>query len=90
MLQQSKSRTNKTSVKTKTSAAHSAKPSAKTVSPRQQLQQTTSLVITSQQRQQMICEAAYFMAKNRGFMGGNPMDDWLAAEAEIDKQLSQT
>lgn len=87
MLEQSKSRSNKTAAKTKTATAHSTKPNTKKISPRHK--QTASLVITPQQRQQMIQEAAYYIAKSRGFIGGNPMDDWLAAEAEIDKQLLQ-
>jgi hypothetical protein len=35
-------------------------------------------------RRQMIAEAAYFRAEKRGFQGGDPVTDWLAAEAEID------
>lgn len=30
-----------------------------------------------------IAEAAYFHAEHRGFKGGDPVADWLAAEAEI-------
>jgi hypothetical protein len=40
--------------------------------------------VTAEQRQRMIAEAAYFRAQRRGFQGGNPLEDWLAAEAEID------
>ena len=29
--------------------------------------------------------AAYFIAEKRGFEPGHELDDWLAAEAEIDK-----
>jgi len=32
----------------------------------------------------MIAEAAYFRAEHRGFRGGDPLEDWLQAEAEID------
>jgi hypothetical protein len=35
----------------------------------------------------MIEEAAYFRAKQRGFDGGDPLDDWLAAEREINRRL---
>lgn len=35
----------------------------------------------------MIAEAAYFRALARRFQGGDPMDDWLAAEAEINRLL---
>jgi len=33
--------------------------------------------------------AAYFHAEHRGFNGGDPVADWLAAEAEIDLALHQ-
>jgi Protein of unknown function (DUF2934) len=36
----------------------------------------------------MIEIAAYYRAEQRGFQGGNPLDDWLAAEAEIGAHLS--
>ena len=31
-----------------------------------------------------IADAAYYHAEHRGFKGGDPVADWLAAEAEID------
>jgi hypothetical protein len=36
----------------------------------------------------MIREAAYFRAEARGFVGGDLVEDWLAAEAEIDALVS--
>ena len=39
------------------------------------------------QRRQMIAEAAYFRAERRGFDGGDPVEDWMAAEAEVDARL---
>ncbi|MGA9667141.1 MAG: DUF2934 domain-containing protein [Gallionella sp.] len=39
-------------------------------------------------REEMISVAAYFRAEHRGFAGGDPLDDWLAAEAEIDAMLN--
>lgn len=38
----------------------------------------------------MIAEAAYFLAEKRGFVGGDVAEDWLAAEAEIDRILQLT
>jgi hypothetical protein len=32
----------------------------------------------------MIADAAYYRALGRGFNGGDPLEDWLMAEAEID------
>ena len=39
-------------------------------------------------RYQMIAEAAYLRAERRGFMPGNEVEDWLAAEAEVDRLLA--
>ncbi len=36
----------------------------------------------------MISEAAYFRALGRGFEGGDHVQDWLMAEADIDGMLS--
>ncbi len=38
-------------------------------------------------RRKLIAESAYFRAQRRGFNGGNPVEDWLAAEREIDAML---
>ena len=40
-------------------------------------------------RHQMIALAAYFRAAQRGFVGGGELDDWLAAEAELDAMPSR-
>jgi hypothetical protein len=37
----------------------------------------------------MVSEAAYFRAKQRGFVGGDPVTDWTEAEAEVDAILSK-
>ena len=37
-----------------------------------------------ERRQVMIAEAAYFRAERRGFEAGHALEDWLAAEAEVD------
>lgn len=34
-------------------------------------------------RRNLIAQAAYFRAERRGFIPGNELDDWLAAEAEV-------
>lgn len=39
------------------------------------------------ERQRMIAEAAYYRAMMRGFQNGDPSDDWLAAEREINRLL---
>lgn len=39
------------------------------------------------QREQMIADAAYFRAEKRGFHPLNDLEDWLEAEAEVDRSL---
>ena len=43
--------------------------------------------ISPEERHRLIAEAAYFRASQRGFPGGAEVEDWLAAEAEIDGKL---
>ncbi len=42
-----------------------------------------------QQRHEHIAVASYFHAEHRGFQGGDPLADWLAAEAELDAVLDR-
>ena len=39
----------------------------------------------AQERQSLIAEKAYFRALQRGFRSGHELEDWLAAEAEVDQ-----
>jgi hypothetical protein len=43
---------------------------------------------TAEQRRALIAKAAYFRAQRRGFRAGHELDDWLAAEAEVEQQLA--
>lgn len=45
--------------------------------------------IPPDQRQHMIEEAAYYRAERRGFHGGDPLQDWLEAEAEIERMMRE-
>ena len=36
----------------------------------------------------MIAEEAYFRAQRRDFLPGHELEDWLAAEAEVDRRLA--
>ena len=45
--------------------------------------------IAGERRQQMIAEAAYYLAEHRGFQGDGALQDWLQAEAEIDHRLGE-
>jgi len=39
-------------------------------------------------RRDLIAEAAYFRAEQRGFEPGHELEDWLAAEGEVDAALA--
>jgi hypothetical protein len=43
-----------------------------------------------EQREAMIREAAYFHYAKRGYAPGQELEDWLAAEAEIERGTSET
>jgi hypothetical protein len=43
---------------------------------------------SQEQRRQMIADAAYRRAQQRGFLPGGETQDWLAAEAEVDYEIS--
>lgn len=45
--------------------------------------------VTAGQRERMIAEAAYFRAERRGFVGGDPVTDWIEAQAEVEGSLRQ-
>ena len=44
--------------------------------------------LSAEERYQKICEKAYYIAEKRGFKGGNPENDWLEAESQIDTEYS--
>jgi len=44
--------------------------------------------ISASEREQLIAEAAYYRAERRGFQGGDPVQDWIEAEAEVERTLS--
>lgn len=49
----------------------------------------SSAYVEQQQREAMIAESAYFRSAHRGFEPGHEVDDWLAAESEIDGALAR-
>jgi hypothetical protein len=44
----------------------------------------------SESREARIAEAAYWRAERRGFTAGQELDDWLAAEKEVDEDMATT
>ncbi|MDO8293972.1 MAG: DUF2934 domain-containing protein [Gallionella sp.] len=41
-------------------------------------------------REQLISEAAYYRAEQRGFQPGNEMADWFDAEADVERMLGNS
>lgn len=85
----------------KTTSASAAKPAAsatsaakkpvaaKTAAPKKPAaKRAAKSTVTPEQRYCMVAEAAYFHAERHGFLG-DPVQDWVAAEAEIAALLSK-
>ena len=49
----------------------------------------TLLAITPDERYRRIEQAAYLRAAARHFIGGDPLQDWLEAELEVDRAVEQ-
>lgn len=69
-------------------------PAGRTAAVRKEVSvKRTTLMNTKQQelagedRHRLIAEAAYFRAEQRGFVPGCELEDWLAAELEVDALL---
>jgi hypothetical protein len=44
-------------------------------------------LVTSDEKKRMVAEAAYFRFANRNFSRGDPVEDWVMAEADIENSL---
>ena len=53
----------------------------------ERMREVSPVPISPEERHRLIAEAAYYRASRRGFNGGAEVEDWLAAEAEVDNQL---
>lgn len=49
--------------------------------------EASNVEISHDARRGMIAEAAYLRAERRGFTPGYELDDWIAAESEVDSLL---
>ena len=47
----------------------------------------SGIMVSADTRRAMIAQAAYLRAERRGFATGGEVEDWLAAEAEVDALL---
>jgi hypothetical protein len=73
-----------------TLAAEKSQGKSKTFATQQQTQKAQAPVaVGSTERHHRIAEGAYLRAEHRGFLAGCELQDWLEAEAEVDKPLTQ-
>ena len=79
--------TSKTTTRSKT--ASSDKTPKAVVTARKPSASTKTAKISPQRRLDMIAEAAYLRAERRGFGPGDSLEDWLAAEQEVDLLLTE-
>lgn len=62
----------------------------KTSATRRQIDESPApAAVDPKERFHEVAEAAYFRAEHRGFLPGYELDDWLDAEAELDKSPTQ-
>jgi hypothetical protein len=70
-------------------AAASKKPVAvKKVAAPRKVAPAPKPAITAEQRNNYVEVAAFYIAERRGFASTNPADDWIEAEAEIDRLIA--
>jgi hypothetical protein len=55
--------------------------------PAKALTSEARVKMSTEQIQQLIAETAYFKAKERGFAPGYELEDWIQAEAEVQRRL---
>ncbi len=77
----------KAPAKTATTAAKKSAPAKKIAAPA--IEQSAIPVLTLDQRRYYVEVAAYYIAERRGFHGGSQMDDWVLAEADIDRLVRE-
>jgi hypothetical protein len=63
------------------------KRASKAAAPATAEPQADAVEISADARRGMIAEAAYLRAEARGFAPGYELDDWIAAESEVDSLL---
>ncbi|MFH1872138.1 MAG: DUF2934 domain-containing protein [Pseudomonadota bacterium] len=66
-----------------------AKPVIAKAPPKAAARAKKAKSVPPEQRRNYIEMAAYYIAERRGFAPGNPLEDWVQAEAEIDRLLAQ-
>jgi hypothetical protein len=96
MVTASKTTVAKVAVAKKTISAKTGIPATKvpavkkvaTAKPRVSKAASPKITVSQEQRARYVEVAAFYIAERRGFAAGNPTDDWLAAEAEVDRLIA--
>jgi len=75
--------------KARTISSRKGKRAPRRQPPNNSVVTRSSAYLEPQEREAMIAESAYFRCAHRGFEPGHEVDDWLAAESEIDAALTR-
>lgn len=73
----------------KTATEKPAPAAVKTAAAKKSPAKKKSSSVTVEHRNHMIATAAYYLAERRGFAVGHDVQDWVAAELQIDAQLGE-
>ena len=65
-----------------------ATPSRQQTNAKRVEKAVAKILVSPEQRYQMIAAEAYLLAESRGFVSGHALDDWIAAEAKIDAMIN--
>jgi cell division protein FtsN len=76
----------KATTKTATAASKKAAPAKAKVAATKSAKRPA---VTLDQRRWYVEVAAYYIAERRNFVGGSPAEDWVQAEAEVDRLLAE-
>lgn len=67
-----------------------ARPAQKSTAPQEKPPRKADRSgISAQERHHLISQTAYYIAERRGFTPGDELEDWLKAEAEVDRMLER-
>jgi hypothetical protein len=69
-------------------SAPSMRPTKRPKAARPRYSRLAQQLVSPETRREMIAQAAYFRAQRRGFEAGKEVQDWLAAEIEVDTALT--
>jgi hypothetical protein len=66
------------------------KPAVQAPEPRKAAAEKPSPPISAHERERLVAEAAYYRAQRRGFTPGYELQDWVEAEAEVNRLIGKS